>query len=417
MPSKYQIFISYRRDGGEDLARLLEYKLTERGFKVFFDVESLRSGAFNEALFTRIAECTDVLVVLPPHALDRCVDPDDWVRLEIARAIKLEKNVIPIMMRNFTFPDTLSEDIDCLRYMNGISASNEYFDATIEKLVSKLLHSKPLTGNDQLLQEAENGNVSAMNALGLRYEFGSDSLPIDRRKALALYKQAAATDDPGALYNLGAVYDQCANDLSLVYDYGIEEKIVRKNADEATELLRKLAADYYAKAADMNFAPAIYRLANFAEDAKDFETALELYRVAADLKYPPAWNALGYYKMNGIMTTVDSKSAVTLYKQAADAGYAPAVYNYARAIELQDINEAVQQYERVVNTIPQAAFSLAQLYERSLHDLRRAIEYYRIAYEAGIQEAGNGLRHCQDIIFSRKDNHGQIHRRNEKTSS
>ena len=141
MQGNYQIFISYRRDGGEDLARLLEYKLTERGFKVFFDVESLRSGSFNRALFEKIAECIDVLVVLPPHGLDRCTDPDDWVRLEIARALKLKKNVIPIMMRNFTFPETLPEDIDALRHMNGISANNEYFEASIEKLVS-FLHSK-----------------------------------------------------------------------------------------------------------------------------------------------------------------------------------------------------------------------------------------------------------------------------------
>lgn len=141
MQKKYQIFISYRRDGGEDLARILEYKLTEQGFKVFFDVESLRSGAFNKALFEKIAECIDVLVVLPPRGLDRCSDPNDWVRLEIARALELKKNVIPIIMRNFTFPEKLPEDINPLRYMNAINASNEYFDATIEKLIS-FLHSK-----------------------------------------------------------------------------------------------------------------------------------------------------------------------------------------------------------------------------------------------------------------------------------
>ncbi len=58
---------------------------------MFFDVESLRSGAFNKALFEKIAECIDVLVVLPPHGLNRCIDPNDWVRLEIARALELKK--------------------------------------------------------------------------------------------------------------------------------------------------------------------------------------------------------------------------------------------------------------------------------------------------------------------------------------
>lgn len=82
-----------------------------------------------------------------------------------------------------------------------------------------------------------------------------------------------------------------------------------------------------------------------------------------------------------------------------DAGYAPAIYSYAHSIELRDIDEAIQLYKRVAYIIPQAAFSLAQLYER-LHDLRGAVDYYRIAYEAGVQEAGESLRRCQDILFN-----------------
>lgn len=402
MNIKYQIFISYRRDGGEDLARILAYKLTDHGFKVFFDVESLRSGAFNEALFEKIAECIDVLVVLPPHGLDRCVDPNDWVRLEIARALALKKNVIPIMMRNFTFPETLPKDIDALRYMNGITASNEYFEATIEKLISKLLHSKTLNSDEQLLKEATEGNISAMNAVGLRYEFGSESLKIDRKTAFAFYEQSAEADDPGALYNLGDVYEQCEKDLSLIYDFGIAEKNLSKNADESRKLMHKLAVDCYTKAADMHFAPAIYRLANLEEDAKNFENALKLYQVAEGLDYPPAQNALGYYKMNGIMTKSEPQSAIDLYKKAADAGYAPAVYNYAHAMELQNVDKAVEMYQRVAYVIPQAAFSLAQLYERTIRDFRKAIDYYRIAYESGIQEAGEDIRRCQDVLFGKE---------------
>jgi len=176
MQIKYQIFISYRRDGGEYLARLLEYKLTERGFKVFFDVESLRSGPFDKALFERIAECTDVLVVLPPNGLDRCTDPEDWVRLEVARALDLDKKIIPITMKNFKFPKNLPKDIDKLRYMQGIEANNDFFEFAIEKLVSKFLDSKPFNSNDQLHKEANEGNTSAMNTLGLRYEFGESLL-------------------------------------------------------------------------------------------------------------------------------------------------------------------------------------------------------------------------------------------------
>jgi len=401
MQIKYQIFISYRRDGGEDLARLLEYKLTERGFKVFFDVESLRSGAFNKALFEKIAECIDVLVVLPPHGLDRCINPNDWVRLEIARALELKKNVIPIMMRNFSFPDTLPEDIDNLRNMQAIVANNEYFDALLEKLVS-YLHSKPLNSDEQLLKEAQEGNTFAMNVMGLRYEFGSELSPTNRRKAFSFYEQSAAAGNPGGLYNLGDVYEQCENDVSLVYDYGIEDTILQKNADEARKVMHRLAVDCYTKAKDMNFAPAIYRLANFAENDNDFVSALKLYQSAADLNYPAAQNALGYYKMNGIETNRDPQSAIELYKQAADAEYEPAIYNYARSIKSRDVNEAIQYYKKIAYVVPKAAFSLAKLYDVTLHQLQDAADYYRMAYEAGIQEAGDGLKRCQDVFFGKE---------------
>ena len=406
MQTKYQIFISYRRDGGEDLARLLEYKLTDRGFKVFFDVESLRSGDFNEALFEKIAECTAVLVVLPPHGLDRCVDPRDWVRLEIARALELQKSdsnkkVIPIMMRNFEFPETLPDDIDDLRKQNAVRADHEYFDATIDKLIS-FLNIKPLDDDKQLLKEAEAGNVLAMNAIGLRYEFGSESLQTKRREAFFFYNKSAEAGNLGALYNLGDVYEQCEKDVSLVYDYGIDHTALPQNADDARKVLHNLAVECYTKAADMNFAPAIYRLANLAEDNNDFVKALKLYQTAAELNYPAAQNALGYYKMNGIETNRDHNSAITLYKRAADAEYEPAIYNYAHAMKSKNPDEAIRYYKKIAYVIPKAAFSLAKLYEGTLHQLQDAADYYRMAYEAGIQEAGDGLKRCQDVFFGKE---------------
>ena len=73
----YQIFVSYRREGGESLAALLYERLTRMGYRVFYDVESLRSGDFNEKLLGVIEKCEDVLVVLPPNGLDRCIgDPE-----------------------------------------------------------------------------------------------------------------------------------------------------------------------------------------------------------------------------------------------------------------------------------------------------------------------------------------------------
>lgn len=141
---RYQIFISYRRDGGESLAALLHERFVRMGYRVFYDVESLRSGNFNEKLLEVISECDDVLVVLPPGGLDRCItDESDWVRREIVHALKCEKNVIPILMRNFSFPENLPDDQKPLVNKNGVSATMEYFDAVVDKLAKQRLTSKP----------------------------------------------------------------------------------------------------------------------------------------------------------------------------------------------------------------------------------------------------------------------------------
>ena len=51
MKWKYNVFISYRREGGEALACLLCERLKKLGCSVFYDVESLRNGMFNEKIY------------------------------------------------------------------------------------------------------------------------------------------------------------------------------------------------------------------------------------------------------------------------------------------------------------------------------------------------------------------------------
>lgn len=147
---KYDIFISYRRDGGQETARILRDTLTERGYNVFFDVESLRSGVFNTKLYSVIEECTDFVLVLSPNALDRCVNPDDWVLQEITHAFKNKKNIIPILLRGFDFPDSLPEALKELPYQNGLAANLEYYDAFVNKLET-FFHSRKKQWSKKLL--------------------------------------------------------------------------------------------------------------------------------------------------------------------------------------------------------------------------------------------------------------------------
>ncbi|MBR3273339.1 MAG: TIR domain-containing protein [Clostridia bacterium] len=140
---KYDVFISYRREGGSETAKHLHDSLTARGYSVFLDVESLRNGPFNTALYDVIDSSKDFLLILPPNGLDRCADENDWVRLEIERALSRKKNIVPVRLKGFEFPASLPESIDNIRMLNGPSATEmEYYDAYVDRLEA-FLQSRP----------------------------------------------------------------------------------------------------------------------------------------------------------------------------------------------------------------------------------------------------------------------------------
>lgn len=106
-------------------------------------MEALRSGKFNEQLFGVIDNCKDFLVVLPPNALDRCVNEDDWVRLEVCRAMANKKNIVPVMLNGFTWPNPMPTGMEELCDYQALTAtSTEYFDMAMERLQQRYLKSK-----------------------------------------------------------------------------------------------------------------------------------------------------------------------------------------------------------------------------------------------------------------------------------
>lgn len=140
-----QIFISYRRDGADSLARSIYERLDNHGYECFFDKEKLGSGKFNIALYKQIEQCTDFLLILPPNGLDRCNNSEDWVRLEIEYAIEKHKNIIPVMMPGFEFPqkEHLPESLKDLPNYQSLSLNMDFFSEGVQKLEEKYLHSKP----------------------------------------------------------------------------------------------------------------------------------------------------------------------------------------------------------------------------------------------------------------------------------
>nr|XP_053634146.1 NAD(+) hydrolase sarm1-like isoform X1 [Cherax quadricarinatus] len=76
------VFISYRRSNGSQLASLLKVHMQLKDFSVFIDVERLEAGKFDNNLLNSIRQAKNFLLVLTPNALDRCIgdtECKDWV--------------------------------------------------------------------------------------------------------------------------------------------------------------------------------------------------------------------------------------------------------------------------------------------------------------------------------------------------
>ncbi|XP_067010666.2 NAD(+) hydrolase sarm1 isoform X2 [Anabrus simplex] len=148
------VFVSYRRSNGSQLASLLKVHLQLRGFTVFIDVERLEAGKFDNNLLQSIRQARHFLLVLTPKALERCisdVECKDWVHREIVCALQSQCNIIPII-DNFQWPEPeeLPEDMRAVCHFNGVRWIHDYQDACVDKL-ERFMRGELSTRSDGLL--------------------------------------------------------------------------------------------------------------------------------------------------------------------------------------------------------------------------------------------------------------------------
>src|SRR5262249_27076475 len=108
------IFISYRREDSAGYARALLTEL-ERAFpkRVFMDVSAIEPGLdFLEVLEKALRSCKALIVVIGKGWLNatdelgrrRLGNRHDYVRLEVATALKRNIRVIPVLVGDATMP-------------------------------------------------------------------------------------------------------------------------------------------------------------------------------------------------------------------------------------------------------------------------------------------------------------------------
>ena len=138
------VFISYRRTNGI-WARAIYQDLYAHGFDAFFDFQSIDSGDFSQVILENIKARAHFIILLTPSALERCEEPNDWLRQEIETAIDTKRNIVPLMLDGFDFgsPDilrALTDKLALLKVYNGLRIYSEYFEEGMARLRERYLN-------------------------------------------------------------------------------------------------------------------------------------------------------------------------------------------------------------------------------------------------------------------------------------
>ena len=167
MNSKYDIFISYRREGGLLLTRCICYYLRSKGVRCFFDLKEIKGGRFDEKIYRALDDSKYFLLILTVGALDRCVNEDDWVRKEIEYAKAKSCEIVPLMIKGHEviIPDDLPASIREIATIEREPIDVEkHFERDIEGiLVNRMPRiGKKITG--ELLKNAKRRREEAEDA-------------------------------------------------------------------------------------------------------------------------------------------------------------------------------------------------------------------------------------------------------------
>ena len=145
------IFISYRREDTLPYAGRLSDELARHfpDCKIFMDIDAIGYGVnFGEEIQKAVTSC-DVLIALIGRQWLRITDengqrrldnPDDWVRLEIGKALKAGIRVIPILLQGAAMPsaDALAAEIRGLAGLNALDISDGRWRHDISLLIDTL---------------------------------------------------------------------------------------------------------------------------------------------------------------------------------------------------------------------------------------------------------------------------------------
>ncbi len=156
----YDIFISYRRATSQNLALIIFQGLKNRGFKVFLDHDGLDGQkTFDVQIKEKIAAAPVFVPILSRGCLDRCLIADDYVRMEIDHAVRMNRTIVAVVDKDFDFgdiPPSLPDSITRALKHTGVNFHADLVDGVLDAVIKKAkLEPPPSRNPEDLLDQDE----------------------------------------------------------------------------------------------------------------------------------------------------------------------------------------------------------------------------------------------------------------------
>jgi hypothetical protein len=145
------IFVNYRRSDSEgESGRLFDDLTSHFGAEsIFMDVAAIEPGRdFRKAIDQSVAACSVLLAVIGREWLEakdaagdrRLEDPNDFVRIELASALRRDIPVVPVLVRGAKMPhaDQLPDDLKDLAYRNAVELTHARWKSDVQVLIRAL---------------------------------------------------------------------------------------------------------------------------------------------------------------------------------------------------------------------------------------------------------------------------------------
>ncbi len=318
MNDHYDVFISYRREGGQNHARTIQQAL-EKKYRVFLDFDELNDGVLDQRIKDAISHSSVFLLLLTKGALDRCSNEDDWVRKEILYASECSCHIVPVTIDDpfDGYPSDLPKEIQDIVGAHQFSElqTRKLFKPSMKLLIRDRIepyvrHEDDQSGAEIHIEVDADCNLYRYKDKIATLQIGKDNIV---RLVHGKHKLIFESNEFPEIKEQ-IMYSVPSDNFSDIITFSINNKIEAKRKEEKDDKKRIIIEEIEKKASELSVS------GQKEEAIAEYNKLIPIYKKSADEGDVSALYELGY-----VFDSMENWSqAFKWYEKAAEQGHVDA---------------------------------------------------------------------------------------------